>query len=136
MKSNYYEIYNEILALYRRRFGREPYWRFRPSETVQLDFLENAIFDIEEKIGKRLRPDARLFLLANFHLMIMLPMTHPMSTTSAEELTDAIRSDIHSIVNTAAEKSINEPDVSGGAILRATAQLWNTLKTNAQNIWT
>ena len=138
MKPNYYEIYSEIRVIYRNQFEGNPYpfRRFQSEDASQLDFLDRVIFEAEAKIGKRLRPDARVFLLANFHLMVLMPLSHRLASDSPEEIKEAIQQDIRQIVESAASHSKDQPDISGGAILRATTGLWEKLKTNAQNIWT
>ena len=138
MNPRYYDIYNELRYAYRndyflRRFDLP----FGPWSPEQIIHLEKTIAEVEEKLQKPLRPDARLFLLSNFHLMVLLPANHPLAPQGAAgQIQEAVQSDIRTIISAAAEQSENEREISGGAILRATAELWKELKTNAQNIWT
>lgn len=138
MNPRYYDIYNELHYAYRSNFFLlrfdMPFSPWLPEQIIQ---LERTISEMEEKLKKPLRPDAKLFLLSNFHLMVLLPVNHPLAPQgAAENIQDAVHSDIRTIIWAAAEYNKIDQEISGGAILRVTADLWKELKTNAQNIWT
>lgn len=138
MKPVYYDIYNELRFAYRQKVDASSYELRRlvgDNKDLNLDWLERAIYQAEADCGKRLRPDAKFFLLTNFHLMVVLPLEHRLSEADSGTGREATLADVKRIVAQAA-KSTDESEISGGAILKAASNLWDVLKTNAQKIWT
>jgi hypothetical protein len=139
MKPEYYHIYEDMLyAYYGSSWTRAfPFRLLRLPPTDQsLKSIEKAVKEACDARRVELRPDAKFFLIVNFHQMVVLPLEHTHDRYAQGEILETIRADIDLIIAVAAEAPKDEGQISGGAILRTTAQLWEKLKINAQNIWT
>lgn len=136
MKSEYYQIYDEMLRDYHdpREWRRFPLM-FAPDYDQGLAQIERAVQVSCEKKGVKLRPDAKFFLVTNFHQMVAVPVTVVQGRSVQNEISKLIQEDIDLIISTAASSPNNQMEISGGTILRTTAHVWDKLKTNAQNVW-
>lgn len=135
MNSIFYEIYTELRFSYLYLFQRQFINSFDYSRAEEeLTLLNRQIIEIEESMEVSLRPDAKLLLLSNFHLMILIPLNHRFAGKDSRNLMEDINSDLRRIIERARAEQNRE--LSGGAILRAITDLWNDLRVNATNIWT
>lgn len=155
MEQRYNEAYNRLYADYAYDFGYSPR-RFRPRiepgvEQEMVLETRRAIEQVEMEAQKHpdvrsmtLRPDAKLFLLSNFHLMVILPMLEnayrngpaPLSELN-QDLTSAVKQDLESILEDAysAAYDAGVKEVSGHAVIASIDKLWKGLKTTSFRIW-
>lgn len=155
MKKQYNRIYEDLFnnyidefydERYRSRISRYFRRRFREEEEyhyLQEDFIrmiESEITDIELGGNIRLRADAKLFLLTNFHQMIIKPILLASISRQIrplfhrEELIHMVRDDVRKIIKYSREYSKDE-EISGHSIMRTIDKMWNELKTAQLDIW-
>ena len=139
MKSKYYEIY-EILYneyVYEQDFirRRRP---FHPDEYYIVKTIKKSIERANKE--RKLRPDAKYFLIVNFHHLIVRPLIEErprrfrLQEDKMFDLNDSIQDDIHTIVSQT-EMDKNENEISGHQIMRTIDRLWKKLKTTKLEIW-
>jgi hypothetical protein len=148
MKREFYETYKDLYELYRR------YAYLMPEYVIHLPFpghfpnlrairwvtdaIEEAISDLG--LTHRLRPDAKHFLLINFHQMVILPLIHPDSQPEKlgidlKKLSSGIKDDAYSILSHAVKKTESKDEITSGDILKACAEVWGKLHLQAFDIW-
>ncbi|MGV9012969.1 MAG: hypothetical protein ACOH13_10290 [Flavobacteriales bacterium] len=155
MDQKYNSIYNALYADYAYDFGfprrrndwfieRESEWAMVMETRRAIELAEMEALKAAKLENIRLRPDAKLFLLANFHLMVIKPVmeadNRQWDQTRVEKRTGlitAIKSDILSILTSAyAEANENqEREVSGHSVLSAINKRWKDMETMSFNIW-
>ena len=147
MERQYYNTYNGLYELY----SDVPLYNRITSPTRGLEMEVNEIIaTLNRKIiqtidnvdsQNSLRPDAKYFLLVNFHQMIVLPIAISHLFNEGQEkvpdhqisdLSEKIESDIRLIVR---ESSGNGEEISGHAIMATIDKLWRKLKTTKINVW-
>ena len=137
MESAYYNIYKDLYNEYNEE------WFFHPRrppfrEGYFLNAIRQAIEDADKE-GK-LRPDAKYFLMVNFHHLIVLPILerryriNPDFVFQRTELTGDIREDVKTIISNT-ERQEREEDISGHQIMRTIDRLWRELKTTKLEVW-
>lgn len=85
--------------------------------------------------GRKLRSDARVFLLTNLHQMAALPVSHPDSPTSIDVLEEGqLEQDVQTIVAAALEQSRGDR-LSAADMLRATASVLEELNLKSWRLW-
>lgn len=138
MKKEYYEIYEILYAEYIYDLRNKRGMLF-PTDEYQIVRQIRKSIDSADK-EDRLRPDARYFLLVNFHHLIVKPLVEqkPSRGFRSEkdfiELEKMIQSDLREIVT----DSISDPsqtEISGHQIMKSIDKLWNGLKTTKLEIW-
>lgn len=153
MKSEFYEIYYGLYADYIYMFDypllrRELFIPFE-SETNILREIRRAIEKAEMEFEKQdkfqnlvLRPDAKFFLLTNFHLMIVKPLLEHKEklwnqTRSQELYYETINKDIRLIIGEAYSLTRNKGKkiVSGHSIMSAIDLTWRVLKSTSFEFW-
>ena len=134
MDSKYHAIYKEMIEEYESGQRIFPYL-YPSAHDRSLHLIERAIQEVCDRRGVVLRPDAKFFLLTNFHQMVAMPVTLVHGRTGQDQIADLIQADIDQIVSVAADEPNDGNEISGGKILRSTAKVWDNLKTNAENIW-
>ena len=96
-----------------------------------------------------LRPDAKYFLIVNFHHLIVRPLFEqrekPFSDFFSKvfgsekdffiELENNIQSDIATIVSETKKEVYNQRDISGHQIMRTIDRIWQNLKTTRFELW-
>ena len=144
MRSEYYDIYRDLLQSYRA--GVPANWRGYPWELPMplvfgrpLRWVSEAVDDAvaELRLARTLRPDARHFLEVNLHQMVVLPLLHPEAPgprTSGEGIQSILREDVLTILR-AARGEKNENEISAHAILSAISDLWRKLRASSLDIW-
>lgn len=138
MNSEFYEIYGEMLEEYRDdyRFGPRRFFRmFSPSSDQSFRLIEKAVEEVCEQKKVKLRPDAKYFLITNFHQMVAMPVTIAFGRQVQGNISELIREDISLIISTAGSRLNEQKEITGGMILRTVGEMWDKLKTNAENIW-
>lgn len=137
MESAYYDIYKELYKDYNED------WFFHPRRPpFREDYYLNAIKEAIEDADKEgnLRPDAKYFLIVNFHHLIVLPILVRRDTPEADftirrtGLTSDIREDIKTIISNTRRQE-REEDISGHQIMRTIDRLWRDLKTTKLEVW-
>lgn len=137
MKPEYYDIYRRLYDLYMRDALLFPPIRpFPPSEQVKLidDAITKAISDNNLKL--ELRPDARFFLLVNFHLMVVLPLyANPNRPIALPKLKEILDSDVSTILNETSKNLSNDREISGHEVLNTVSNIWKSLKATELQVW-
>jgi hypothetical protein len=155
MKRQYNRIYEDLFNEYINEFFEERYRgrvsryfrrRFKDEDEyyyLQEDFMrmiENEIEDVEIGGKIRLRGDAKLFLLTNFHQMIVRPLLLAIISRQIkplfhrEELIHMVRDDVRTIIKFSSEES-NDEEISGHAIMRTIDRMWGKLNSSKFEIW-
>ena len=138
MNPEYHEIYKEMLEEY--QFGPRGFRGLNSRADVQsLRLIEKAVQEACDKTKVVLRPDAKFFLITNFHQMVALPVTIALGRQVRDTFSQMIREDIALIISNATESNEmssadakkEDEGISSGAILRTTAKLWDKLQTNS-----
>jgi hypothetical protein len=134
MESQFYTIYDELYERYRRRDGRPPVRGRRDYRSLSLITRAIEVASADAGVTRRLRPDARYFLLTAIDQMIVAPLQHPESGHIAEEvLIEDLTSDLQTILGRAADSSRDE--ISGHDVVNALASSWEKLRTTGREIW-
>lgn len=138
MHPEFSKIYGEILNRYRRHEIR--YSVLGDYELISLmeNLVDQAIDEIE--MTEYLRPDAKLFLLANLHLIVALPLSFPTSPTKFTlEIQEDIKKDIKVVLNASRQelKKIDSTrkDIAASHILWGTAKVLDNLTLKSWRIW-
>jgi hypothetical protein len=155
MNRRFYDIYNGLYADYVNDFDRtrrrhEWYYEFESEANIIREIrraIELAEMDIQrkEKLDRIiLRPDAKFFLLSNFHLMVVRPLLEGDSrlwdrirNEKENPIFYEIKSDISAIVREAYSQTREQDKktISGHAIMRTIDKMWRQLKSTNFNIW-
>lgn len=139
MKEQYHEIYESLYKdyVYEQDFIR----RKRPFHLDEYYITKTIKKSIERADREnRLRPDAKYFLIVNFHHLIVRPLIEerPYRSKFQEErifdLEDSIHSDIETIINSSLKTAENK-EVSGHQIMRTIDKLWKELRTTKLELW-
>lgn len=141
MKQKYYSIYEN---LYRNHLFRTTPWGPDAIEWILRQEIDAALADL--KLGDRLRPDARYFLLTNTIEMILRPLTAANDLPLATDLIRDAQFDLKNILEWA-EKAANRRhagqlgapsgkiEISARDIIEATASHWDEIKLNKLEAW-
>lgn len=116
--------------------------RDRPVRDGVLPRITAMIEDAERrtKAPHRLRPDARLFLVVNFHQMVSRPLQLG-NVLPDEQLLQLIHHDLRIVVEDAANEddadavTPSRDGISAAAVVRAIARRWKELKLNGIGVW-
>jgi hypothetical protein len=125
-------LYNEFI------FEENRPDRKTPDEYYLLMIIRKTINEISTK--KSLRPDAKYFLIVNFHFLVVKPLWKKKTRGRylLEELypslEEDIKNDIILIIKSADEES-KDPEISGHQIINTIDKLWKKLKTTSFEIW-
>ena len=156
MKSHYNRIYKDLYNQYidefyddryrsrvskyfRRRFRDEDEYYYLQEDFMQM--IENEMDKMETYGNIRLRGDAKLFLLTNFHQMIIRPLLLASISQKTippllrrNKLIEMVRADIQAVVEFSREDS-NEEEISGHSIMRSIDKMWGKLNSAKFEIW-
>ncbi len=153
MNSDFNNIYENLYSDYVFEFGfprKNRVWATElESETELIRIIRRSIENTELELSQNIfdqsvtfRPDAKFFLLTNFHLMIVRPLQERKNTwwdqTKIERnYSEDIKSDIRKIMSFAADtaKAKQKKIVSGHEIMKAIDQNWKQLKLTSLEIW-
>lgn len=153
MERRFYDIYEKLFSDYvfehgfshRRRLWYGEYLSEhdllrlmrRIIEDTEFEFLRNPEFEYA-----KMRPDAKFFLLSNFHLMVLLPLIESenrkdLPERQLENLLDYIRIDLKQIIKDAFQETrkTRNSEISGHTIMKAIDKNWKELKLSSMQIW-
>jgi hypothetical protein len=137
MKQEFYDAYELLYQqfIFEDRFGPE---RKTFDEYHVLRIIRKTINELTTE--KPLRPDAKYFLIVNFHFLIVKPLSHQNRRNRAllEELFPGLEEDIMSDISSIvilAEKESQDSEISGHSIMRSIDNLWSKLRTTRLEIW-
>lgn len=138
MKREYYDTYEMLYAeyIYENDFRRRrpfPFDEYYIVKTIRKSIDTND----KENI---LRPDAKYFLLVNFHHLIVRPLfeRRPYAELRFEKEFQEIEFDIESDIDTIiseTKKEAEQREISGHQIMRTIDRVWRELKTTRLEIW-
>lgn len=134
MNREFYAIYEALFE----SFGGE----FSPFGEPQLAQDAKQIIDeaIDElRLQERVRPDARHFLLVNFHQFILVPadLSSARLGVSRDGILESLRSDARTILRNSEELSRQREnqEISGHIILDSISSSWDGLKSTFYEFW-
>ena len=140
MRKEHYEIYRQLSDLYHQKY--------RSNETSLLEthsdpifFIKKVVSDIvlELNIEEYLRPDARHFLIINFHQMIILPLINSIDNENhkIDDMLHLIKEDIRTILSSSKILAGDKKEISGSCILKSVSSCYENLYLggNSQRIW-
>jgi hypothetical protein len=138
MKTDYYETYEMLYADY--LYDQYIRWRrpFSENEYYFVKVIRKAIDKAD--IETILRPDAKYFLIVNFHHLIVRPLFEKIPFGDYNKdivvvgLEEGIESDINRIVRESKQAS-NEKDISGHQIMKTIDFIWTELSTTKLEVW-
>jgi hypothetical protein len=130
MRKEHYEIYRQLSDLY--------YQKYRLNESTILEthsdsaiFIKKVISDValELNIEECLRPDARHFLVINFHQMILLPLINSINNEhhKIDDIFYLIEEDIRLILSSAKILVGDEKEISGSSVLKSVSFCYDSL---------
>lgn len=138
MKKEYSEMYENLYADY---IYEIEYRRRRPYPNDEYYILKTIRKSIDRADKEsRLRPDAKYFLIVNFHHLIIRPLLEQRLNRAYQldenfpTLEDDILSDISTIVNESMKES-EQIEISGHHIMSTIDRIWKNLKTTKLEIW-
>jgi hypothetical protein len=115
-----------------RQYYQQRFSQFQSPMANELRQIVTASTDVTTKI---VRPDARLFLLANMDEMVARPLSRPNSPTSFFEIRTDLQADIRVIVAAAEEVAGNRQDLAASHVLWGTAQVLDQLHLKNWRLW-
>lgn len=140
MKRKYYEIYEALYTDYLNDFE----YRRRRLPSSNEYKLVRTIRQSIDKANKEniLRPDSKLFLIVNYHHLIVRPLIDerpprrdfPDDKELLIKLESSIQTDINTIISESRDIG-NQEEISGHQVMRTIDKLWETLKTTKLEIW-
>ena len=137
MNSSYERIYDDLFRKYHWRFDLGDYTTL---EKTLVDTVKRSIENESSESKDVVRPDAKYFLLVNFHQMIVTPIVERSdrggfiyNKLDLNDLQEKIRSDIETIVR--ASHADNEGKISGHAVMSAIDKHWKKLAITKMSIW-
>lgn len=137
MKDEYYEIYGDLYDMYRRNWFDGRRFEYRALRWTT-EAVEYSISELG--LTKRVRPDAKHFLLVNLHQLVVLPLMHPESkAVTILELRDMLSNDVRKILEHSSEAvkadNIIESEISSHIILKTISKIWDQLSLNKIDVW-
>ena len=145
MRPEYTTIFDELLNEYRLN-AADPYviLGFRRQSNYFLpikigDIIESVIGKM--KLGNKVRPDAKHFLLVNIHQMVVLPYSkfvdqgNGMVREGDFDWQQAIREDVEMILNEVSPDISQEGEISGHDVIESVSKVWDKLKSSSAQIW-
>ena len=145
MDPRFDEIFRELTELYRvvqawpyYDVPRPPPRFYRAPELLSVitESIEAALVAIGDEYT--LRADARLFLTANLHQLVLLPLTHRDSPRDFDaEMAEAIKQDAIQILRSAVEHAgrAEQRQLTAGHVLRGTSAVLDELNLKSWRIW-
>lgn len=131
-------LFNEFPLVYGRYYDG---LREAPADVVLTNLREirNYIsLEVDKKDYKRVRPDAKLFLISNYYHMVLLPVLmyngeqnkkYPLN----DDFKNQVRKDVN-LIMTAANRSANE-EITSHSIIMAINETWKNLFTTVRMSW-
>lgn len=137
MKKEFYKAYEDLYSkyVYEQKFRRIRRYPFYENEYYFIRQIRISIDKADEE--NTLRPDAKYFLLVNFHHLIVRPLFEQkpyMEKFYYKKIEQDIDEDISTIVSKT--KLISEQgEISGHKIMDTINKLWKDLKTTRLELW-
>lgn len=137
MHPAYDRIFRELTERY--RVSQTLDWRYPwphdglESMAVVTEAIERSVGELEPR--KELRPDARLFLFVNLHQLVTLPISHPNSPISLDEVRAGVREDAGAIIRAAGESAGDRNDIPASHVLWGTAKVLDKLNLKNWRLW-
>lgn len=167
MITNYHLVYSKLYKDYISKYEKMAYFALEYSSEFGMPFrynnvkkefdllmqidntIRNASRSFSDKVKDYLRPDAKYFLLVNYHLLIIRPLlmrpqisrhlNEPQQRNlfPKNELADIIENDINLILNKANDsaKAANKEEISGHNIVDTISTNWGNLRSTKFNVW-
>lgn len=138
MKKEYYDTYEMLYAeyIYEKEFiRRRP---FPNKEYFMIKTIRKSIDTADKE--NTLRPDAKYFLLVNFHHLIVKPLFERIYYREIQfekefaQIEDDIQADIVTIIFET-KKEAEQGEISGHQIMRTIDKVWKNLKTTRLELW-
>lgn len=134
MRPEYYDIYEELFDeyVYDQDRRRRPY---PYDEYYLIRVIRRAIERTERENNREIpiRPDAKYFLMVNFHHLIVKPLYEAIPYRQLPNLEDDIQSDIYTIILEASRE--RDEEISGHQIMRTIDRVWKNLRTTRFELW-
>jgi hypothetical protein len=134
MKSEFYKVYE---MLYSEYVYENDYRRKRPFPYDERYIIKRIRMSIDTADKENsLRPDAKYFLMVNFHHLIIRPLfeQRPYKEMFYPDIEDDIEDDISTIISETKKES-EQGEISGHQIMRTIDKLWKNLKTTRLELW-
>ena len=134
MKSEFYETYE---ILYYEYVYEKDFRRRRPYPYDERYIIKRIRMSIDKSDKENtLRPDAKYFLLVNFHHLIIRPLfeQRPYREKFYPEIEFDIDTDIATIVSET-KKEAEQGEISGHQVMRTIDRVWKNLKTTRLELW-
>jgi hypothetical protein len=145
MEKIFYEIYKDLYEFYRRHWTFLVDYSpclFQFEDRLKLfrvvrwitEAIEDAITELDGKV--KIRPDAKHFLLINFHQMVILPLIHRESKEiDLGELQNDLKEDVKDIILNVMKEGKIEYEITGSEVMKATARIIEKMRINRLELW-
>ena len=140
MDADFEPIYVELILQfdpgYRSAVNGRTRREYRSADRIVYEAIDAAENSLK---GKRaLRPDAKLFLISNFSMMVARPLMHPRAprqdaSTSDAEIGSMIKADSLRIIDAAAVD--RDGLVTAAAVLKSLAENLSALQLKGWRLW-
>ncbi len=134
MNPQFYGIYERLFESFGREFA-EPEQQQLAQDAKQI--INEAIDEL--RLYERVRPDARHFLLVNFHQFVLVPayLAGDRLGISKDAVLDSLRTDARTILRDSEELSRQreKPEISGHIVLNSISNSWDRLKSTFYEFW-
>lgn len=136
MREEFHKAYQDLYSeyVYEQNFRRR---RYKPFYEEEYYFIRQIRISIDKADKENtLRPDAKYFLLVNFHHLIVRPLfeQRPYREKFYPEIEKDIEADISIIVSETKQNS-EEGEISGHKIMDTINKLWKILRTTRLELW-
>jgi len=136
MKEEFYKAYEELYSeyVYEQDFIRRRPYPLYEEEYYIIKKIRISIDNADKE--NTLRPDAKYFLLVNFHHLIVRPLfeRRPYREKFYPEIENDIEKDILTIVSETKQNS-EQGEISGHKIMDTINKLWKNLRTTRLELW-
>lgn len=124
------DIYNNLYREYGNELDRAQA-ELAQEIRVRLDNAIDALY-----LSERIRPDARLYLLVNFHRMAIMPLTEARKAYT-DELYNFVSEDAEIILRRASDLADrrSEAEISAHLLIDSVSEVWDELRLNSQDWW-
>jgi hypothetical protein len=139
MTTEFYNIYNSLYSSYEVDSEVSKKTKSSYDEYYYIRLVKRAIENFDNHM---LRPDAKYFLLVNFHQLIIKPVLRSGLISNFNKglfsnsfnLERYVEEDIKNIINLSKEKG-RDSEVSGHQVMRIIDSEWRNLRTAKFEIW-
>ncbi|MEO0075615.1 MAG: hypothetical protein ABIK31_05860 [candidate division WOR-3 bacterium] len=136
MREEFYKAYQDLYSeyVYEQNFRRRRPYLLYEDEYYIIRQIRISIDKADKE--NTLRPDAKYFLLVNFHHLIVRPLfeQRPYREKFYPEIEQDIDADISTIVSETKQNS-EQGEISGHKIMDTINKLWKNLRTTRLELW-